>query len=324
MHLGGARRSPASPRRGPPARPTRRCPRGCRRCPAGSVRGCRCPSSSSPRGTRTGPRRPAAARLALDRDLAVGGHELKDLALEHVGAGADQVRGQPPELGFSTKSRHRAVLVEHHQAVGAGVGDRHQRQRRAGSGGLVLGELGAEVDVGEHVAVEHQEALVEHRLGELHGAGGAARLGLLDVAQADPQPRAVAEHAADALGHEPAREDHVVDAVAAQPLEHERDEGPVDQPHDRLGDVRGQRAQAGAFAAGQDHRLRCGSPPPMPSYSGRRPAPRPGPARYARRSRGRPPSRRPPGPSRAPPTPSTRSPAPRRRRRRAASSGEPA
>ena len=42
---------------------------------------------------------------------------------------------------------------------------------------LVGRELGAEVEVGEDVAVEHQEALVEHVLGELQRAAGPSGRG---------------------------------------------------------------------------------------------------------------------------------------------------
>ncbi len=121
-------------------------------------------------------------------------------------------------------------------------------------------DLGGQVDVGEHVAVEHQEAFVEHRLGELQRAGGAARVGLLDEAQADPEPGAVAEHVANAGGEEAAGHDDVLDAVHTQPFEHVRDEGPVDQRHDGLRDRRGQRPQAGALAADEDHGLHSGPP----------------------------------------------------------------
>ena len=193
--------------------------------------------------------------LALDRDVAIGRHELEDLALQHVRAGADQVRVDRIRARLLDEVAHRAVLVEMHEAVGARVGDRHERERRLRAGPLVLGDLRAQVDVREHVAVEHQEALVEHRLGELQRAGRAARVGLLDEAQADPQPGAVAEHVAHARREKAAGHDHVVDPVLAQPLEHERDERPVDQRHDGLGHGRGQRAQPRALAADEDHGL---------------------------------------------------------------------
>ena len=65
--------------------------------------------------------------------------------------------------GFSTNSRTALSSSQAHEAVGARVVDRHERERADRAGRLVLGDLRGEVDVGEHVAVEHQEALVEQR-----------------------------------------------------------------------------------------------------------------------------------------------------------------
>ena len=96
-------------------------------------------------------------------------------------------------LGFSTNSApSRPRRAD--EPVRRRVLDRDQRQRRRAPGPLVLRELGGQVDVGEDVAVEHEEALLEQVLGELQRAAGAERLGLLDVAQPDPERRAVAQH----------------------------------------------------------------------------------------------------------------------------------
>jgi hypothetical protein len=127
----------------------------------------------------------------------------------------------------------------------------------------VLLDLRGQVDVGQHVAVEHQEALVQERLGVLERAGGPARLRLLDEAQPDAELLAVAQDVADARGQEPAAEDHVVDAVAPEPLEHVDDERAVDERDHRLGHGGGQRPQPGSLAAHEDHSLH--QERPMPS-----------------------------------------------------------
>ena len=57
-----------------------------------------------------------------------------------------------------------AVGVRGHDAVAGDVLDRRQRERGARAGALVLGELRSQVDVGEHVAVEHEQALGEDAL----------------------------------------------------------------------------------------------------------------------------------------------------------------
>jgi hypothetical protein len=122
----------------------------------------------------------------------------------------------------------------------------------------VAGHLRGDVDVGQDVPVEHQEAVLEQVLGVLQGARGAARLGLLDEPQAHPEARAVAEHRLDLRGQEAARHDHVVHAVAGQPLEHEAHERPVDERHDRLRGARGERPQPRPLPADQDDGLHGG------------------------------------------------------------------
>ena len=68
-----------------------------------------------------------------------------------------------------------------------------------------------------------------------------------------------------------AREDHVVDAVAAQQVDLVRHERPVDQRHHRLGARVGERAQARARAAHEQHGLRHAGP--TPTWAGIRPMP---------------------------------------------------
>ena len=151
----------------------------------------------------------------------------------------------------------------------------------------MLVHLRAQVDVGEHVPVEHQKALLEHRLGELQRPRGPPRLGLFDEAQAQPQRRAVAEHVAHGGGQKAAGHDHVLDAVGVQPFEHVGDERPVNKGDHRLGHGRGQGPQARALAAHEDERLHQPPPPisqrlppradPAPAGRGSR-APRPTPS----------------------------------------------
>src|SRR3954447_7185517 len=134
-------------------------------------------------------------------------------------------------------------------------------------------DLRRQVEVGQRVAVEHQEAFVEHVLGELQRAAGAKGSRFLQVAQPHAGGRAVAEHGAHPGGEMPAGHDDVVDAVHAQPVEHERDERPVDQGDDRLRHRGGQRPQPRPLASREDQRLHQPCPPrPIPSYT--RPAAR--------------------------------------------------
>ena len=83
------------------------------------------------------------------------------------------------------------------QAVGARILDRREHDRRLGFPLAVQPQHGAEVDLGQHVAVED-----DHRLGELIAgvadrAAGAERHRLDDVAQPQAQPVALAEDLLD-------------------------------------------------------------------------------------------------------------------------------
>ena len=64
---------------------------------------------------------------------------------------------------------------------------------------LVLGDLGRDVEVGEHVAVEDEEALVEVLLGELDCTGGAERFGLFDVTDRDALVTGLVKRGAQAV-----------------------------------------------------------------------------------------------------------------------------
>ena len=67
--------------------------------------------------------------LALDRDVAVGRDEVEHRALEHVGAGRDELRVDLVGAGLLDELLDRLVVVQAHEAVGGGVVDRHERER---------------------------------------------------------------------------------------------------------------------------------------------------------------------------------------------------
>ena len=210
LHVVGDRQVSRAPRRSATRGP-RRCPRGCRRSPAGSARASRCPSSRRV-GVRAvaGPW-PTSARpdLALDRDVAAGRDQVEHRALQHVGAGGDERSCLDlVGAGLLEEAVTACVLV-------AGARARRPtgpRPARAPSvpdraGRLVLGDLRGEVDVGQHVAVEHQEALVEADCSSAYfsAPAGAARLGLLDVAQAQPEREPSPSTLRTLVGQEAAR-----------------------------------------------------------------------------------------------------------------------
>ena len=104
-------------------------------------------------------------------------------------------------VGASSRGRllderlHPAVVVGGHHAERRRVVDLGQGDGALGPGPVpvVEGHQGAEVEVGEDVAVDDDEALVDAGLGggEADGAGGVERLGLDGVVEADAGAHAV-------------------------------------------------------------------------------------------------------------------------------------
>jgi hypothetical protein len=111
----------------------------------------------------------------------------------------------------------------------------------------------AEVGLAERVAVDGEEGLVEPLGGEADGAPGPERLVLGLVLEPQSLPL-LAEVVLD-LGREVAAREHgALDAVAAQVLEGEREQRPVDERQHVLPRALGQRAEPGAEAADEDDR----------------------------------------------------------------------
>jgi hypothetical protein len=151
---------------------------------------------------------------------------------------------------------YRPVRVGRHNAVARGVPDGDERERRLRLLLLMEGELGCEVHVGEHVAIEDEEAIVEQtRIGrQAHWACRAEWLVLAYVAQANAVVL-VAQHILHRVRQEAAREQHIVHAVALEPVEHEREKRAPGQWHYRLRHGVGQRPETGSLAAREYQRL---------------------------------------------------------------------
>ena len=124
---------------------------------------------------------------------------------------------------------------------------------------LVLGDDGGEVEVGQRVAGDDDEALAEQLFGVLDAAGGAQRHLLDGVVDVHAQLAAVAEVVADGLGQEREGDDDVVDAVPLEQLDDVLHARLVGDRHHRLGLVAGERPQARPLSPGH-HDGAHGSP----------------------------------------------------------------
>ena len=85
--------------------------------------------------------------------------------------------------------------------------------------------------------------------------GGAERRLLARVADANAEARAVAEVGHEQLGEVPDREGDLVEAVVAELPDHDVEDRPVADRHERLGEDGGVGGEARAEAAGEDDRL---------------------------------------------------------------------
>ena len=113
-------------------------------------------------------------------------------------------------LVVAVQARGRAVAVgveEHHAVVGA-HGPARARDRERVARRLVRAHELADVERGEDVAVEREEGAVE-ALDLAQRAGGAERLVLLGVVDADAVGRAVAEHRPHEVGEVAGGDRHV-------------------------------------------------------------------------------------------------------------------
>ena len=115
---------------------------------------------------------------------------------------------------------------------------------------------GAEVDLRQHVAVEHDDRFGQRVAGVADRAAGAERHRLDDVAELEAEALAVAEDLLDPARLVVQAEDDLVDLRhLPQQVDLVVEERPIEDRHDRLRRVDGQRPQPRALAAGEKNGL---------------------------------------------------------------------
>ena len=189
---------------------------------------------------------------ALDRPGGVLRDAIEGVRLEDVDAGVDGVAGDLVFARLLEEALHVAVGVGLDQAVGARVVDRRQHDGRLGLALAVQREHRAQIDLGQHVAVEDDHRLGQRVAGVADGAAGAERHRLDDVAELEAEAVAVAEDLLDAPRLVVQAEDDLVDlGHLPQQIDLVVEKRPVEDRHDRLRRVDRQRPQARALAAGE-------------------------------------------------------------------------
>ena len=159
--------------------------------------------------------------------------------------------------GFSTKAMHPAVVVGGHHAEGGRIGHRVQGDGPLGPALAMERHQCGQVEVGEHVAVDDDEGLVDagEGGGEADGAGGVQRLGLDRVGQPHAGDPAVRVGLHEGIGQVAQREDGLVDAVRGEVAEHPLDHGHPDDREHLLGRRERQRPEPRPLAAHEDNRF---------------------------------------------------------------------
>ena len=114
-----------------------------------------------------------------------------------------------------------------------------------------------EIEIGKDVAVEHQEALLQRSLveGQVERTACAEWFVLGDVGDARATLASIAESGLQLLGAKTGGDDHVVDTMGREPIDHEAQEGPVHELDRRLGHRESQRTQASSLAPRENERL---------------------------------------------------------------------
>ena len=193
--------------------------------------------------------------VAGEVDDLVGADEVEDAGLEDVDARVGGVGEHLAPARLLEEALDAAVGTGDHDRELEWVLDPLERDRRQRAGVLVSLDDRAQVDVGEHVARDHQERVVE-LLGRVEdGPGGAERRLLGGVSHPHAEVGPVAEVVPDLVGEERDGDDDVVEAVRREEPHHVLHHRPVRQRHHRLGLVARERPQPRALSPGQDHRF---------------------------------------------------------------------
>ena len=151
----------------------------------------------------------------------------------------------------------RPSIIGGHHAEGGRVGHRVEGDGALGAALAVEGDQGRQIEVGEHVAVDHDEGLVDagEGGGEPDGAGRVERLGLDGIGQPHAGDPAVRVGLQKGVGQVAERKDRILDAVGGEVAEHPLDHRHPDDREHLFGRRERQRPEPRPLAAHEDNRL---------------------------------------------------------------------
>ena len=197
---------------------------------------------------------------ALDRPRRVFRNAIERVRLEHVDAGVDRVAGDFILARLFQEALDVALRVGLDQAVGARVLDRRQHDGRLRLALAVQPQHGAEINVGQHVAVEDHDRIGQRIASVADCAAGAERHRLDHIAKPDAEPGAFSEDLFDAPRLIVQAEDDLVDfRHLLEKIDLVVEKRPVQDGHNRLRRVDRQRPEPGALPAGKENRFHATS-----------------------------------------------------------------
>ncbi len=158
------------------------------------------------------------------------------------------------------------VVPGRHDAETGRILDRRQGDRRLGPTALVMVPEGAHIQVGQDVAVDDEEPLVQPGLQrrKADGTRRVERLRLHRIVQRDAGTGPVRIRLDEGVGPVPERQHHLGHTRFRQAADHALEHGGVGHRQHLLGQGQGEGAQASAETSNQDDRSHGGPISPQP------------------------------------------------------------
>src|SRR5579859_1197239 len=187
---------------------------------------------------------------AFDRPRGVLRDPIERVRLEHVDPGIDGVAGDLAIPRLFQEALDVTQGIGFDEAVRARVVDRRQDDRRLGFALAMQPEHGGEIDLCQHVAIEHDDRFGQRIARVADGAPGPERHRLDHVADTDAEALALADDLFDAARLIVEAENDLVDLRnLLQEIDLIVEERPIEDRNDRLRRVQCQRTQPRALAA---------------------------------------------------------------------------
>ena len=191
--------------------------------------------------------RPVGVRALLD--------VFEHLRLDHVDARVGVIAEHLTPRRLLQETLDVSLVVRHDDPVLEGIGDGVEHDGGVRPALLVCAHHRGEIDVGEGVAADHQEGVIEEVGGVAHTPRGPERPVLDDVLDLHVQLGAVSKAIADLLAEVGERHDDLGDPVIPEEPEDVLEHRGADHGNERLWQTAGQRAQSRAFTSRHDHCL---------------------------------------------------------------------